>query len=46
MGENVLIRITSRYYVKLKSYTKQPKHPDYQPKENDLAVGVELEFRD
>ncbi len=37
---------TTRYFVQMKGYTKQPTHPDYKPKENDLAVGLELEFRD
>jgi len=37
---------TSRYFVSLEEVTRTPTHPEYEPEEGDLAVGLKLAIRE
>lgn len=33
---------TRKHYIVVEGVTKQPKHPDYEPENGDLAIGLQL----
>ncbi len=37
---------TTRYFVSLEEVTRKPTHPEYEPEEGDLAVGLKLAIRE